>query len=64
MSSPNFTHVYTALLAVLNTKLPEIVSLVIKRVILQFRRAYKRNNRVIFRLLYYTIFSYFLIINI
>ena len=36
MASPNFTHVYAALLAVVNTKLPEIVNLVIRRVILQF----------------------------
>ena len=36
MASPNFTHVYAALIAVINTKLPEIVQLIIKRVILQF----------------------------
>lgn len=36
MASPNFTNVYTALIAVLNTRLPEIVALIIKRVVLQF----------------------------
>lgn len=34
MASPNFTHVYCGLLSVINTKLPEIVNLVIRRVIL------------------------------
>ena len=34
MTAPNFTHVYTALIAVINTKLPEIVNLILKRVIL------------------------------
>jgi len=47
MASPNFTHVYAALVAVINTKLPEIVNLLIRRVILQFQKAYKRNNKVI-----------------
>ena len=46
MASPNFTHVYVALISVINTKLPEIAYLIIKRVVLQFRRAYKRNNKV------------------
>ena len=34
MTSPNFTHIYAALIAVLNTKLPEIASLIIQRVVL------------------------------
>ena len=34
MSAPNFTHVYAALIAVINTKLPEIVNLIIRRNIL------------------------------
>ena len=46
MASPNFTHVYAALVAVINTKLPEIINLLIRRVILQFQKAYKRNNKV------------------
>ena len=46
MASPNFTHVYAALVAVLNTKLPEIGELLLKRIIMQFRRAYKRNDKV------------------
>lgn len=34
MASPNFTHVYAALIAVLNTKLPELGELIIHRVLL------------------------------
>ena len=47
MASPSFTHVYAALLAVINTKLPEIVNLVIRRVVLQFQKAYSRNNKIV-----------------
>ena len=36
MASPTFTHVYAALLAAVNTKLPDIVRLVIHRTIAQF----------------------------
>lgn len=46
MASPGFTHIYAALVAVVNTKLPETGELVLKRVIYQFRRAYKRNDKV------------------
>lgn len=47
MASPNFTHVYAALIAVINTKLPDIGELVIKRYIIQFQKAYKRNNKIV-----------------
>ncbi len=47
MASPNFTHVYCALVAVLNTKMPEIGELLLKRVIMQFRRAFKRNDKLV-----------------
>ena len=33
MASPNFTHVYAALIAVLNTKLPDIVKMIIHRIL-------------------------------
>eukprot|EP01103_Thecamoeba_quadrilineata_P014609 TRINITY_DN4399_c0_g1_i1.p1 TRINITY_DN4399_c0_g1~~TRINITY_DN4399_c0_g1_i1.p1 ORF type:complete len:785 (-),score=211.07 TRINITY_DN4399_c0_g1_i1:109-2463(-) len=42
-ASPNFTHVYAALIAVVNTKFPENGELIIKRLIVQFRKAYRRN---------------------
>lgn len=41
-ASPGFTHIYCALLAIVNTKLPENGELVLKRVIYGFKRAYKR----------------------
>jgi pre-mRNA-splicing factor CWC22 len=33
MASPNFTHVYAALVAVINTKLPDIGKLIVHRVL-------------------------------
>ena len=47
MASPAFSHVYAALIAVLNTKLPEIGELVVKRVIGQFKRAFRRNDKML-----------------
>ena len=47
MASPNFTHVYTALISVINTKLPDVADLIIRRVILQFQKAYSRNNKIV-----------------
>lgn len=44
-SSPTFTHVYAALVAVVNTKFPQIGELILKRVILQFRNTYRRNSK-------------------
>jgi pre-mRNA-splicing factor CWC22 len=46
MASPGFTHVFAALVAVLNTKFPELGELLLKRIILQLRRAFKRNDKV------------------
>ncbi len=46
MASPNFTHVFAALLAVINTKLPDHGRLLVHRYIQQFQRSYKRNNKV------------------
>jgi len=47
MASPGFTHVFAALVAILNSKLPEIGDLLLRRIILQFRRAYKRNDKIV-----------------
>jgi pre-mRNA-splicing factor CWC22 len=44
-ASPNFTSVYAALVAVINTKMPELGELLIKRLILLFRKSFKRNNK-------------------
>lgn len=47
LSSPEFTNVYTALVSVINSKMPEIGELLITRVIMQFRRAYRRNDKIL-----------------
>ncbi|KAG2393119.1 hypothetical protein C9374_009696 [Naegleria lovaniensis] len=44
-SSNQFSNVYAALTAVINTRIPEIGELLLKRVVVQFLRAYKRNDR-------------------
>lgn len=44
-ASMPFTPVYAALVAVINTKLPQIGELLITRLIVQFRKAYKRNDK-------------------
>jgi len=41
-----FTPVYAALVAIINTKLPQIGELVLTRLIVQFRKAYRRNDKV------------------
>ncbi|XP_034042008.1 pre-mRNA-splicing factor CWC22 homolog [Thalassophryne amazonica] len=42
-ASPIFTHVYAAVVAIINSKFPEIGELILKRLILTFRRSYRRN---------------------
>jgi len=45
-ASPNFTGIYAALVAIINTKMPEVGELLVKRLIDQFKKSYKRNNKV------------------
>lgn len=40
-----FTPVYASLVAIINTKLPIVGELLLTRVILQFKRAFRRNNK-------------------
>lgn len=47
MASPNFTHIYAALISVVNTKLPDIARLLINRTILQFQKAFRYNNKIV-----------------
>lgn len=47
MASPNFTHVYAALVSVINSKLPNLGELIIHRVLIQFKRSFQRNNRLV-----------------
>ena len=45
-ASPTFTHVYAALVAIVNTKFPQIGDLIIKRVIVNFKKGFRRNDKV------------------
>ncbi|KAI3769307.1 hypothetical protein L6452_00408 [Arctium lappa] len=45
MAFPGFTDVFAALVAVVNTKFPEVGDLLLRRTILQLQRAYKRNDK-------------------
>ena len=40
------TPVFAALVAVINTKLPQVGELVVTRLVSQFRRSFKRNDKV------------------
>ncbi|XP_044072063.1 pre-mRNA-splicing factor CWC22 homolog [Siniperca chuatsi] len=42
-ASPIFTHVYAAVVAIINSKFPQIGELILKRLILTFRKSYRRN---------------------
>ncbi len=44
-TSPGYCPVYASLIAVINTKLPEIGELIVVRAILMFRRSYARQDR-------------------
>ncbi|XP_044530719.1 pre-mRNA-splicing factor CWC22 homolog [Gracilinanus agilis] len=43
--SPGFTHVYAALVAIINSKFPNVGELILKRLILSFRKGYRRNDK-------------------
>jgi pre-mRNA-splicing factor CWC22 len=45
-SSLPFTPVFAALVSIINTKLPQVGELVLTRLISQFRRSFKRNDKV------------------
>ncbi|XP_060523555.1 pre-mRNA-splicing factor CWC22 homolog [Cylas formicarius] len=46
-ASPTFTNVYAALVAVINSKFPNVGELLLKRLVLQFKRGFKQNNKTI-----------------
>ncbi|XP_023031829.1 pre-mRNA-splicing factor CWC22 homolog isoform X2 [Drosophila willistoni] len=46
-ASPTFTHVYAALVAIINSKFPNIGELLLKRLVIQFRRAFRRNDKMV-----------------
>jgi pre-mRNA-splicing factor CWC22 len=41
-----FTPAFAALVAIINTKLPQVGELVLTRIISRFRKSFKRNNKV------------------
>ncbi|ULU05990.1 hypothetical protein L3Y34_018121 [Caenorhabditis briggsae] len=43
--SPGFSNVYAALAAVINSKFPHIGELLLRRLIVQFKRSFRRNDR-------------------
>jgi len=45
-ASPTFTHVYAALVAIINSRFPQNGELILRRVVAQFRRSYRRNQKV------------------
>ena len=42
------TPVFAVLVAIINTKLPQVRELMLTRIIGQFRKSFKHNNKVIF----------------
>ena len=44
-ASPTFTRVYAALISVINAKLPQIGELLLSRLIIQFKKSFKRNDK-------------------
>ena len=45
-AAPLYSNVYAALLAIINVKFPQIGRLTAKRLIVRFRRAFHRNDKV------------------
>lgn len=46
-ASPTFTHVYAALVSIINSKFPNIGELLLKRLVIQFKRGFRRNDKAI-----------------
>lgn len=46
-ASPTFTHVYAALVAVINSKFPNIGELLLQRLVIQFKRGFRRNDKMV-----------------
>lgn len=44
-ASPTFSHVYAALIAAINSRFPNIGELLLKRLVVQFKRGFKRNDK-------------------
>jgi pre-mRNA-splicing factor CWC22 len=46
LAAPIYTHVYAALVALINSKLPAVGKLIVFRLIQQFQKAYRRNDKL------------------
>lgn len=46
-ASPTFTSVYAALTSIINSKFPNIGELILKRLVIQFKRGFRRNDKVL-----------------
>lgn len=46
-ASPTFTNVYAALVSAVNSRFPNIGELLLKRLVIQFKRGFKRNDKAI-----------------
>ncbi|KAF3901626.1 hypothetical protein ABW21_db0205813 [Orbilia brochopaga] len=42
-----YTPIYAAMTAIINTKLPQVGELLVKRLVIQFRKAFKRNDKAV-----------------
>ncbi|KAF2867950.1 hypothetical protein BDV95DRAFT_580975 [Massariosphaeria phaeospora] len=42
-----FTNIYAAMVAIVNTKLPQVGDLLVRRLIIQFRKSFKRNDKAV-----------------
>ncbi|KAF1974430.1 MIF4G-domain-containing protein [Bimuria novae-zelandiae CBS 107.79] len=42
-----FTNIYAAMVAIVNTKLPQVGDLLVRRLIMQFRKAFRRNDKAV-----------------
>jgi len=43
--SPSFSHVFSALVAIINSKFPNIGELILRRLVIQFKRSFRRNDK-------------------
>ena len=46
-NSPPFSAIFAATVAIVNTKLPQVGLLLVKRLVVQFRKAFKRNDKTV-----------------
>jgi pre-mRNA-splicing factor CWC22 len=44
--SPSFSHVFSALIAIINSKFPNVGEIILRRLIIQFKRSFRRNDKM------------------